>query len=124
VDDAFALDVAGALRGFGLSIQKQSLALRATAFGLLAAAANQFDVTHGSVVAQMTGDGEIVHGPYRDFLAHYSARAPQVVSLTRQRLRTTIFFVSSFDCATEIKLGLNTILKSRRRSIFLTIKFK
>src|SRR5260221_9176347 len=42
----------------------------------------------------MTGDGEVVNGADRDFLAHYSARAPQVVSLARQWLRTTIFFVS------------------------------
>src|SRR6266481_4452260 len=94
VDDALALDVAGALRGFGLSIQKRSPATRAGAFGLLAAAAHQFDVTHGSVVAQMTGDGEVVDGANRDFLAHYSARAPPVVSLARQWLRTTTFFVS------------------------------
>jgi hypothetical protein len=72
VDDALALDVPSGLRGFGLSIQKRSLAQRAGTFGLLAAAAHKFDVTHGPVVAQMTGDREVVHGTDRDFLTHDS----------------------------------------------------
>src|ERR1700674_624040 len=80
VDDALALDVARVLRRFGLLIQKRSLATRAGAFGLLAAATHQFDVTHGSVVAQMTGDGEVVNGANRDFLAHYSVALLESVS--------------------------------------------
>ena len=60
MDDALALDVARGLRGFGLSIEEGNFALRAGAFGLLAGTAHQFDVAHGSVVAQMAGDGEVI----------------------------------------------------------------
>src|SRR5271170_4400995 len=78
VDDALALDVPRALRGFGLSIDEASLALRAGAFGRLAGAADQSDISHGSVVAQMAGDGEVVHGTDRDFLAHVCGSAPHL----------------------------------------------
>ena len=100
MDDALALDVASGLRGFGLSIQKRSLAQWAGTFGLLAAAAHEFDVTHGSVVAQMAGDGEVVHGTDRDFLAHDSVALLKIrfslfTGSGRQWLRTPIFFVSN-----------------------------
>jgi hypothetical protein len=78
VDDALALDVSRALRGFGLLIDEANLALRASAFGLLAGAADQSDVSHGSVVAQMTGDGEVVDGADRNFLAHACGSAPHL----------------------------------------------
>jgi hypothetical protein len=78
VDDALAIDVPRALRGFGLSIDEANLALRAGASGLLAGAADQSDVSHGSVVAQMTGDGEVVHGADRDFFAHACGSAPHL----------------------------------------------
>jgi hypothetical protein len=61
VDDAFALDVARILRWFWLAILKESLALRADALGLLTGAPDQLDVTYDTVVAQMSGDGEVVH---------------------------------------------------------------
>jgi hypothetical protein len=47
---------------------------------LLAGAADQSDVSHGSVVAQVTGDGEVVHGADRDFLAHAGGSAPHFSS--------------------------------------------
>src|SRR5208282_6799429 len=113
--------MARVLRGLGLSIQKRGLALLAGAFGLLAAAADQFYVTHGSAVAQMSGDGEVVHRTDRDFLAHSPLALLESVSLSRHLVRMTIFFVSTLQSRARVRLGSNKIVKSHRRSIFLTI---
>ena len=75
VDDTLTLRMPH-VRGLGLSVLKGSIALRAGAFGLLAAATDQLDVTHRAIAASMARDGEIVHGPNRGLLIHSSASAP------------------------------------------------
>jgi len=71
VDDALTLWMPY-VRGLGLSILKGSIALRAGAFGLLAAASDQLDIAHRAIAASMARDGEIVHGPNRCLIVHSS----------------------------------------------------
>ena len=75
MDDTLALRMPH-IRGLGLSVLKGSIALRAGAFGLLAAATDQLDVAHRAIAASMARDWEIIDGPNRDLLVHSSAKAP------------------------------------------------
>ena len=61
-------------RGLRFDVLKRGLALRASALGLAAVAANQFDVTYDSVGAQMCRDGVIVDGAGHRCLIGHSSR--------------------------------------------------
>src|ERR1019366_1004008 len=121
VDDALAVGMARVFCGFGLSVLKRGLALLAGAFGLLAAAADQFYVAHGSAVAQMSGDGEVVHRTDCDFLAHSPLALLKSDGLSSHLVRMTRFFVSTLQSRARVGLEANKIVKSHHRSIFLTI---
>ena len=58
-------------RRLRLDVLERNLAVRASALGLVALTADQFDVTDNSVAAQMARDGVVVDGAgFRDVLGH------------------------------------------------------